>query len=327
MALPNRKGAVYAWLADPDYYPQGQARLDGTIIDDEQAVVPPGQPQPPIPKQRTFFSYKEYFPDYPPGFTVKVKDAIMGSEVQSGNTILFSVTSELEIKYPTGAEVNYNPTPPPEGPGDEPPDPNGTTGIYEESRDLGVFPALPRYVTDAPFSFSSGANYDWYAPRNFVPEKGERLDANSSGFDGFGIFGSWDVSVENLMSRVLNLETNEYEEYPYAQATTDVKVTTKIKAINDWEVCCWNDGTVVSGKIAIWTLDATTKTNPETGTGWFGMFVDTGTTFAPHTELDWSVTIEEGFDGPEIEIPKVEGKVSFINDIWITSVTPPPGPA
>ena len=324
MALPKRNGAVYAWLADPNQYPQGAYRLEGHTVADEQNIVFP-DPQPLPPRQGTFFSYVEYFAGYPPGFTVKVKGSTFGNPI--GNTITFGATSELEIKYPTGAVSSYNPTPPPAGPGDQPPDPNGTTGIYEESSDLGAIPALPRYVSAAPFSFSSGANYDWYVSQNVVPEKDRRYDAGAAGFDGFGIVGSWDVSVENLMSRVLNLETNEYEEYPYAQATTDVKVTTKIKAINDWEVCCWNKGTVVSGKIAIWTLDATTKTNPETGTGWFGMFVDTGTTFAPHTELDWSVTIEEGFDGPEIEIPKVEGKVSFINDIWITSVTPPPGPA
>lgn len=324
MALPNRKGAVYAWLANPAVYPQGRTQLDGSILDDPQFVVPPGEPQPPIPKQRDFLSYRHFFPSYPPGFAVKVKAG--GGGQQIGNRIQFRASSEMEIKYPTGAEVVYNPTPPPLGPGDQPPNPNGTTGIYEESRDFGVIDVLPRYVTDAPFSFSSGANYDWYNG-NIVPTKDTRYVAGTTGFDGFTIWGSWDVSVTNLMSRVLNFETGEYEEYPYAQATTDVKVTTKIKAINDWDICCWNDGTVVSGKIAIWTLDATTKTNPETGTGWFGMFVDTGTTFSPHTELDWSVTIEEGFDGPEIEIPKVQGKVTFINDIWITSVTPPPGPA
>jgi hypothetical protein len=323
MALPNRKGVVYVYLADPDRYPQGQSVLNDTVFGDEQKTYTPPDSPPRPPKQGDFYSYREFFPGYPPGLVVKVASNIP----INGHFIQFEYKVDIEIKYPTGAEVAYNPTPPPDGPGQLPPDPNGETATYEEDVPwLNLF-ITPRYFTDEPFSFSSGANYDWYAG-SVVPLKDNSYLASSEGTGAPRSPITWEATVENLLTRVLNLETDEYEEYPYKQATTDLKVNVKVRPKKiDNNICCWNKGTVINGKMAIWTIDLTTRTNPETGYFWAGMWYDTGSTFSPNTELDWSVTIDEGFTPAEIEIPRIAGKAAFINDIWITSVTPPGPPA
>jgi hypothetical protein len=129
--------------------------------------------------------------------------------------------------------------------------------------------------------------------------------------------------VDNLLSKVLNIETNEYEYYPFTQATTELKVTGKFVLNGLWDLCCWNDGTIVRGKVSIYSVDVTTGTLPESGDGFIGMTAEIGDTFSPHDEIDWEVTIEPGYTPSEIEIPKVSGKVTFVNDFWVTDVVPP----
>ena len=329
MSLPPRGAAVYALLANTEagiFPPGADVRDGGTIIDDYQIAILPGQTVS-REKQRNFDSYQHWFVNYPDELITKVHEYFNGSNSNNISLGLGSYSKSV-FKCPDNWKTSYNPGPPNY---DAVPDPNGDTA--ELSSQIGqptyITSILPRWHTDDAFDYSSEADnsYAFFSTHGIVPEKGKVYTFFPSGFSDMGhdFVGSCDIQVDNLLSKVLNIETNEYEYYPFTQATTELKVTGKYVITKKWNACCWNKGTIISGKVSIYSVDVTTGTIPESGNGFIGMTAEIGDTFSPHTEKDWSVTIEDedDYDPVEIEIPKVPGKVTFVNDFWITEIVPP----
>jgi hypothetical protein len=337
MSLPNRAAVIYFPLTKPDGVPKGTGVLPTTeILSDYYTTYPES-----LADQQNFYSYQHYFPDYPNELIAKVPNygwSLSANVISIGQG---GATAECSLLYPVNAQTEYNPGPPlyPGGPSYEPvPTPNGTSDtVYTDfGEPLTITSILPRWHTASAFDYSSSTGtpspYSFFSAQGIVPKKGHVHQI--SVFPGYpnpanhivteiNFVGSWDVQVNNLQSAVLNQQTNTTEYYPYTQATTVFKQTGKYVIPNQFEVCCWNDGTVVSGKVSIYSVDIITGTLPASGNGWMGMTVEIGTTFSPVEEITWSVTISDSYTPYVITIPKVAGKATFVNDFWVTEVVPP----
>ena len=137
------------------------------------------------------------------------------------------------------------------------------------------------------------------------------------------------MTVTNYQSQVLNLQTSAYEYYNFTQTTFDYRQTAKVKLVlfgTCGPVGCWNNGTVITGTVTFQGLDVTTeaKGNP-VGTiyGFSGMYVDTGSTVTAAGSQSFTVTVSSSYVPIEITIPAVSGKITFINDFRIDSITRP----
>lgn len=316
-------------------FPAGALGLDpGTVVDDYHTPNPPPLSPPPPASQQNFHSYVSLFPNYPEEVVVKVASPLDGQP----NTIYIGAgaTAEAHLVYPANAQTGYNPGPPlyPGGPSYETvPNPNGTTeNLYDDLGDPSTITSIiPRWHTATAFDYSSSTGspspYSYFSQQGIVPEKGKLYQLSTSlvgiGEPASDFVGSFDIQVTNLLSPVLNQQTNTMEYYPYSQATTEFKQTGKYVIPDLFQICCWNKGTVVKGKVAIYSVNVITGTLPASGYGWYGMTAEIGTTFAPVSEVAWEVTIDEGYTPVEITIPQVAGKCTFVNDFWVTEVTPP----
>lgn len=327
MSLPPRIGAIYALLAKTEVgtiVPRGvESRDPGNIIDDYQ-ITNPGGATLSREKQGNFYSYQHWFKNYPNNFVVKVHAGVPSN---FNNIQIGSVSSmEMNMKCPDNWVVGYNPGPPDFDPV---PDPNGDIASIDRTtgRPQYALPIVPRWETEDPLDLSGdGLSYNYFSTHGFVPEKGKKYNLYPSNFSEIYSFtGSWDVKVDNLLSEVINYETGNFEYYPFTQETTEFKATAKYAIPKVWDACCWNEGTVIKGKVSIYSADVTTGTLPESGYGFMGMTVEIGTSFSPHINVDWEITITDDYDPVEIEIPKLEGKVTFVNDFWITEIIPPYG--
>ena len=139
---------------------------------------------------------------------------------------------------------------------------------------------------------------------------------------------SWETSVTNLISKVLNVDSSTYEYYPLTQATTELKVVSKFKISPhpDNKYICWNEGTVIKGKVGFRSFDVTANpvaSNLTPGYGYGGIEVTFGTTSSDAGTADWEVIWEDGYTAAEVTIPCTYGKVTFINDFWVTEVIKP----
>lgn len=332
-------------MASPDgdgIFPAGALSLGtGTVLYDYQYPNgPPPYTPPSPPNQLDFYSYQHWCPSYPDEVIAKV-DSELANEYNEVSIGQGGATAECSLLYPVNAQTYYNPGPPlyPGGPSYEPvPTPNGTS--YTVYTNFGEPPDItsigPRWHTATAFDYSSSTGtpspYSYFSQNGIVPEKGKVYQisvspsypnpASQISFENLFV-GSWDIEVTNLQSEVLNQQTNAMEYYPYTQATTVFKMTGKYVIPNLFEVCCWNKGTVISGKVSIYSVNVITGTLPATGSGWMGMTAEIGTTFSPVSEVSWSITITDSYTPVEITIPQVSGKATFVNDFWVTSVTPP----
>jgi len=276
-----------------------------------------GTPYPPA--QQSFFSYRWLYKNYPKEVLKVTTPAVLGYQYLR---VEFTYDSPAEFVYPGDTVLSYYPGPP----FNEPvPNPNGITSIDSGSTVYGVLngPHYPRWDTDTPYDFSANPGY-W---GQMIPPPGFSGVLAGIPPNQFGGPWSWDISVANLMSEVKNLETDELEYYPFAQATTSFKATAKLKVTFETQICCWNEGTVIRGKIGFKSVNVTTTAVPSpTWTGafnWAGLGYEIGDTYTDAGTANWEVTIEDGFIPPEVDIPKVEGSVTFVNDFWITEVVPP----
>jgi hypothetical protein len=347
MSLPNRGAAVYVSLASPDgdgIFPAGAVGLDpGTVVGDYHTPNPPPESPPPPASQQNFYSYVSLFPNYPEEVVVKVATPLDGQ----ANLVILSIDNsnliEASLLYPVNPQNEYNPGPPlyPGGPSYEPvPNPNGQPNTVYDS-DFFIDPPdpvlVPRWHTATAFDYSSSAGspdpYTFFVGQGVVPEKGKVYQiyatenytnpANGIAFENRFV-GSWDIQATNLNSAVLNQQTGVIEFYPFSQATTEFKATSNYIIPNLFEICCWNKGTVVKGKVAIYSVNVITAAIPSVPPGYYmGITAEIGTTFAPVSEVAWEVTIDDGYTPVEITIPQVAGKCTFVNDFWVTEVTPP----
>lgn len=324
MALPRRKGYALALLgrltADGVLPPGSQPRGDYGAYDYQSISTP--RPD----GQKSFYSYGSYFLDYPPEIAIKVRPSPSDGCFGYFNYIFLSGEQTWTYTYPEPIVTEYDSR------YEDPPNPNGGTGVTTQDYPLTQFESLyPRWVADTPaYNFSaSGVAYNhWSSVNPFVVPK-INYDYGLIGTSSYPpLTSSWFFSVENYESKVYNSNTEDYEYYPFTQDTVEYKGQGYIGFQNNsWPNQCFNEGTVISGKVSIYSIDVTVtaKDDPATpGFGFGGISAVTGNTFTFHSELDWTLTIEDGFTPPPlVDIPQVENKITFINDFWITSVTPP----
>jgi hypothetical protein len=329
MALPPRAGARYVVLGNPE-------AIISTALPAGATVLPVGNPTHDfidtssaylpdlawLPRQQSFNAYQDWYPEYPEECVVKVSQGV----VSTSNTILLdsSGTATVESTYPTDIVTTYNPGSPDYDPV---PDPNGITDDFTGSMSIGGFSATPwpRWYDADPYDMAQSSSYDYWATRGWFPIKNHE-------YTFFPTYGnltkvcSVDLTVENLQSKVYNQDTASYEYYPFTQATFDYKQTAKVVIPIDWTVCCWNDGAVIEGGVTFSSIDVETVPlgdlfDPDYG--FRGMTATTGETITEESSTSFTVTISSSYTPVEIEIPTVAGKITFITDFWITSVTPP----
>jgi hypothetical protein len=309
MALPHRAVATFSILGNEDgTTPRADSYVEGDFHD---------LGTPHDGSQQSFYSYRWFYKNYPNEILKVVPSAVQGYQ---NLQVVFDFESPAEFIYPDNRVVEYFPD-------DDPaPDPNGTTGIDTGNLAFSgvIGPEYPRWVTDTPYDFSANLA-SW---GSMIPQPG--ISGVWLEIPEFGVSGgpwSWDLSVANLSSEVLNLDTDELEYYPFAQATTSFKATANFKVTFNAQICCWNEGTVIRGKVGFKSVNVTVTAVPSalyTGNfNWAGLGYEVGSTYTDAGTADWEVTIDEDFVPPNVDIPKVAGAITFVNDFWITEVIPP----
>ena len=341
MALPPRAAAVYVKLSKNDEN-GAVARPTGTTFASPVVVsYVPGEEYVP-PAQPNFWASQIWYKDYPEETVAKVHlglvDTFFYQPLSStfGNRIyLFGFSNNIsrDSTYPDNIVYEYDPTTP--SPADPVPDPNGTVGtITTTISNLSTAgPQYPRWqATDTAYDLGN-------AQVGFVPQFDTEYYILPAGFIGssspyYQYTGPWsvDVTVENFQSEVFNQETETNEYYDFAQPSFDYKQTAKVKVYLDTNVCCWNEGTVITGNIGFQSISVATtalgrtKTvtpDPSYSYGFAGMIATTGSSAVAAGTQSFSVTVSNSYAPIEIEIPTVAGAISFINDFSVDSVTPP----
>lgn len=269
--------------------------------------------------QESFFGYQHWFSDYPDELIKKVG---FGIPVSDAGTLRFSYTTRNSgnFKWPNNLVYDYYPDPPYNDPV---PDPNGGTGDYTiPVFDYGASIIIyPRWTTDTAYDFFQ----DGIQPIP-VPPENYAFRVSTSGGDPTGFPNgpySWQLTKNNPQVKVQNLVTMNYEYYDTAQATTVMTGTAKIKLFfNSDKTCCWNTGYTIKGKLGIANAPLTAVVDGPGGNySWGGITYTMGT---PSTGTPVSFEIEVGATTPvEVNIPPVNGMLSFVNDYWIEEAIPP----
>lgn len=313
MALPNRSAKPYIVLGKPaDNNPF--ADRDQTELSDFQTTTTSK------PKQADFYSYQHWLKNYPN----EDIEVVMAPGCGLGWLRIEMTTTDWEYTYPSDIVYQYDPSAPLFQPV---PDPNGDVGNISGSEPAAglLQQTFPRWHTDAAYDFeaipfpgiipTSGYTFSYY-------ESGPPATPQQVGFC------SYEASVTNLDSEVLNLSTMSNEYYPFLQTTSELKLTTKFKIsphpTNVYS--CWSEGTVIKGKVGFRSYPLSTNAIPYSGTpgyGYGGIEITFGTTSADAGTADWEVKWENGYTAAEITIPRSLGQVTFINDIWVTEVIKP----
>ena len=313
MALPNRSAKPYVVLGTPEDNNPFMVR-DGTVLSDLQTT---GTEKP---RQLNFYAYQHWLKDYPDENIV----VVMAPGCGLGWLEVQLTSSEFEYTYPSDIIYQYDPNPPLSQPA---PDPNGDTGTLtgEGGSYTNITQFWPRWYTDVPYDF------EVIPFPGIIPPAGATFTFTEfdlpSAIVGLG-YCSYEASVTNLDSEVYNVATSSNEYYPFLQTTTDLKVTTKfkVKPHHDNVYSCWSEGTVIRGKVGFKSYPITTEAIPSSSTpgyGYGGIEITFGTTSSDAGTADWEVTWEDGYTAAEITIPRTAGKVTFINDFWVTEVIKP----
>ena len=311
MALPNRVVGSYVALgkSEDNDYNTNKAVSD---ISDYQTT------STSKPKQLNFYSYQHWFKNYPKENLAIIMAPGCGT---LGWLQIQLTTCDYEYTYPSDIIYEYDPDPPLSQPA---PDPNGDVGTQTgDAGTIGILDqALPRWNTDDPYDFEAIPFPGIIPPAGITFTMAEGGGLPQSGYC------SYEASVTNLDSEVLNVSTNTNEYYPFLQTTTELKVTTKfkVKPHPDNTYTCWNEGTVIKGKVGFKSFDITAdpvSSSTPPGYGYAGIEITFGTTSADAGTADWEVTWEDGYTAAEITIPRTAGKVTFINDFWVTEVIKP----
>lgn len=312
MALPNRIVLPYVVLGTPEDNNPFSPRFESDISDLQETSTSK-------PRQTDFYSYQHWLKDYPDEDIA----VVMAPGCGLGWLQIEIISSDYDCTYPSDIVFEYDPAPPLSQPI---PDPNGDIG-----NDTGVAAGIgiinqpfPRWHTDDPYDFEA------IPYPAIIPPSGITFSYIGGTFGGPSQAGycSYEASVTNLTSEVMNLATMATEYYPFLQTTSDVKVTTKfkVKPHPDNVYSCWSEGTVIKGKVGFksYPITANALEDPSTpGYGYGGIEITFGTTSADAGTADWEVTWEDGYSAAEITIPRVLGQVTFINDFWVTEVIKP----
>lgn len=314
MSLPKRGVMPYSALfkfEDTLIVP-----LAGPILDDLQLAggVTFGQDD--------FASYQWWYKDYPDTILAVTSLGALGAGLPVVK-IVFTENPDYNTKYPENYVTEYDPLV------DPVPDPNGDLGETTASTINGTVSdfATPRWHTSTPYDLSVNptAYLDMVPPLEFdygYTLGGSVLGVTTTNYpkDSY----SMKVSEVANLSAVLNTDTMATEYYPFAQDMLTYEKEAKFKVVYDGEICCWNKGVTIKGKVSYSTVDLIgTALADSSGYGYLGLQIETGDTYEAHSEATWEVVIEDDYTPAEISIPKVDGKAVFINDFYITEVIKP----
>lgn len=331
MALPHRRGFAYVLLGNKEAsltYPPGSFFEYQSITTNLIDTYPIGN----RPGQSSFYSYVHYFKGYPSEVVAKkIRPAPMDNQCWANdnfNWIYFGIEATRKETYPDNIVYQYDPSFP--IPNDPPPDPNGTTSHFTQDYPWAQIMVYPRWVDWDAYDFSSsGVSNDYYSG-SIVPKPDFEYGQGSLlGLPSVNM--SYRFTITNLLSIVRNEENGYDEYYPFecAESIFENQAIIKFGPPIAPTGFCWNDGTVIRGKIAFSSIDVTCTPFPQLGQteyGYGGFKAKTGSTFSPHSEEDWEVTIESGaIYGPPIDIPQEDNMIIFVNDFWVTEVIPPGG--
>jgi len=331
MALPPRAGAVFVLLSEPDTNPFTQ-RTSGSVF---SSYVDMGTPAPYPPRQQSFIASQVWYPDYPDEVVTKVHLGIGGGVANRIYMGGYSGNQSIDSTYPANIVYQYDPTPPPFGPGETPPNPNGTVGTNisattTPNTNLPGYFYLPRWTDDTAYDITTSGTGEGTVWPKFDSDYLINPNGFQNYFSGPPQAGPWsvDLTVTNLQSEVLNEQTGNYEYYDFTQTSFDFKQTTKVKMFLDANVCCWNKGTVISGTVTFQAIDVIAEpigsdSNFSALYGFYGMMAKTGSTVTSAGDQSFTVTVESSYVPVEITIPTVSGKITFINDFSVDSVTAP----
>lgn len=302
MALPPLAVSAYVYLGNAN----GTAnRSSGSIISNYIDTGPPN-----LPGQQPFSSYKWFYKDYPNEILAKV----LSSGVPTiGGSLYLNLGSQFDgsFKYVDPIITAYNPAP---CGSDLPPDPNGTAAeAVPTSSYASVQPSPPRWYTDTA--------YDYHALHpTFGVQTPQTGDVYYAGDFFSGKPWSCDLSVASIEADVLNLCTNTIENYPMARLNLELDTTAKVKIEQSVsQYCCWNKGTVIKGKLGIKSVDVSMVADDDSA----NFSITVGSSYNSEADVSWEVTIDPDFVPTAVSIPPVSGRISFVNDFWITEVTPP----
>lgn len=309
MAIPPRGASALIRLSDG---PDGYDKDDGSVFSDLNVSDGPSE----------IYSYSHWFVNYPEEVIVK---SHINSQRYVQTRIEFVPSVTVNVQYPVDIVTIYFPDPPDNDPV---PDPNGENGTLA---DTGTWPSSPLGLSPRWHTETAINLQDSPLGSLVVPDTGVVYQYGPSMTTGSlqTTYYSLSVSVENYESLVGNGNTGESEFYPFKQATTTLSYERKIKvALVNTDICCWNDGTVIRGKVKFKKVDAIATPRSTTiyeGTpyGFGGISVEVGSTFSDAGEADWEITVEDDFNPPEITIPKTLGYFTFINDHYVTEVIKP----
>lgn len=276
--------------------------------------------------QPNFYASHHWFSEYPDECITIVDQGLLGvSLIHDNNYILAQVgQASISSTYPNNIVYSYNPASPDFDPV---PNPNGTIGTYfEVFAGGGTGNLFPRWHTDAPYDMTQASSYDFWESANYFPKK-NHVYTISPTFLSLPAGCSALLTVNNLQSAVYNQDTNTYEYYNFTQQTFDYLQIGSVVIPNLWEICCWNDGTVIQGTVGFSSIDVTTVAleNPSTpGYGFGGMEATTGSTITQLASTsNFTVTINSAYTPVIINVPSEAGKITFISDFFITSVVAP----
>jgi len=333
MTLPFRAGARQVVLGNPaavGLNPAGATELP--MVNPRESYTNTstfyGSNPTQSVQQPNFYASEDWYSEYPDECISKVSEGQIGPSQPSNsdNNLIMAYVGGASVlsTYPANIVFSYNPAAPYFNPV---PNPNGTIGTLTDNTGGGGGGNLhPRWYTDTPYDMANASSYDFWKDSNFLPEKNHAYTVvqSTAGLPG-GC--SADLTVTNLTSQVLNQQTNLNEYYNFTQASFDYTQTGTIIIPNLWEICCWNDGTVINGTAAFSSIDVTTVAleDPSTpGYGFGGMTATTGTTITSlATTVNFTVTINSAYTDVIISVPSEPGKITFMTDFWITSVVPP----
>lgn len=271
--------------------------------------------------QQDFNSFRWLLKDYPNEMISTVPVFLDNPSIK----IVFSPDPQYKSKYPDDWVSSYDPDT------DPVPNPNGDIGeTTANAINGGTTPfSKPRWHTSTAYDLSSNPTSfsDYVPPVSFnygKTYKGSILGTTTINYpkDSY----SMKISTSAFESEVTNSNTSGVEYYPYAQTTLTYEKEAKFKVVFDGVICCWNEGVTIKGKVAYSTIEliATAIAIPAgSGYNYDGLKIETGSTYATHSEATWEVVIEQGYVPAEITIPKVDGKAVFINDFYITEVIKP----
>jgi len=318
MAMPIPKAFTFVTLGNED---GTDARDSGFVT---SALIFTGTAEP---KQLDFTPYYQDLTTYPKELVYR----LMKPPTQQGVSIAFYGDSEATFTCPGNVVTGYEPGVDPE------PDPNGDTfddsydvpddgrGLQGQGGDVYQFLLFPRYYTDTPYDIKSRPSSISLAPHSGdVLQIGQAQDVPQA-----SIAFSINFTVQNGNSKVMNTDTDELEDFPFSQTTTIGNYTANFRidysaGAPQGNLCCPIKGAVIEGKASVWSVSVTGERTQPDDQGYNGVTLTVGDDYVEEQVLDWSFTFDPANPTPTTyQIPKFDDRISFINDWWIESITPP----